>query len=217
MFAIIKSGGKQYKASQNAVLKVEKITGEPGESITFKDILAICEDTGKLHPVSDNAAVHATILDVRKSKKIIVFKKKRRKDYQRLKGHRQWQTVVRISSFSGFSETSTMDQTAAQTEPSVAQKSTTTENKKQATTQKNIIEEKKDTAVVTVAKKVLQPLEKKPEELLYVENIQTSRKKTLFKTDVCLLPQQKNTADDQMFFSIKTQAIACHQSVNINP
>ena len=191
MFAIIKSGGKQYKASQNAVLKVEKITGEPGESITFKDILAICEDTGKLHPVSDNAAVHATILDVRKSKKIIVFKKKRRKDYQRLKGHRQWQTVVRISSFSGFSETSTMDQTAAQTEPSVAQKSTTTENKKQATTQKNIIEEKKDTAVVTVAKKVLQPLEKKPEELLYVENIQTSRKKTLFKTDVCLLPQQK--------------------------
>jgi len=99
MFAVIKTGGKQYKVAQNDVLTLERLDGAEGETISFDEVLMMGSD-GKVtvgSPLIDGATVNAELLETRKGKKIIVFKKKRRKNYQRTKGHRQMETVVRIT------------------------------------------------------------------------------------------------------------------------
>ena len=99
MFAVIKTGGKQYKVSENDEVIVEKILGEPGAIIKLEEVLLIGE-TGKSPTVGDplveNAGVFAEVLDQAKSKKIKIFKKKRRQNYRRTLGHRQQQTVLKI-------------------------------------------------------------------------------------------------------------------------
>ena len=99
MFAVIKTGGKQYKVSENDEVIVEKILGEPGTIIKLEEVLLIGE-TGKSPTVGDplveNAGVFAEVLDQAKSKKIRIFKKKRRQNYRKTLGHRQQQTVLKI-------------------------------------------------------------------------------------------------------------------------
>ena len=100
MFAVIKTGGKQYKVSENDEVIVEKILGEPGAIIKLEEVLLIGE-TGKSPTVGDplveNAGVFAEVLDQAKSKKIKnFFKKKRRQNYRKTLGHRQQQTVLKI-------------------------------------------------------------------------------------------------------------------------
>ncbi len=99
MFAVIKTGGKQYKVEPNRIIRIEKIEGDPGSEVEFKDILMIGEYAKPSFigtPVVQGAAVKARILEQSKSTKVLVFKKKRRQNYRRTKGHRQEMTSVQI-------------------------------------------------------------------------------------------------------------------------
>ncbi len=113
MFAIIKTGGKQYKVAENDVIKVEKLAAEAGSTVTLDDVLMIGE-SGKAAKTASadlsRAAVLAEVLDQSRADKIIVFKKKRRHNYRRKAGHRQHQTVLRIT---GISATGTKPKAAA--------------------------------------------------------------------------------------------------------
>ncbi|MFA7428974.1 MAG: 50S ribosomal protein L21 [Rhodospirillaceae bacterium] len=98
MFAVIKTGGKQYKVAKDDVIAVEKLSGEAGESITFDQVLMVGEKVGA--PVVDGASVTAQVVEQFRSDKVIVFKKKRRQNYRRKHGHRQHQTLVKITAIS---------------------------------------------------------------------------------------------------------------------
>ena len=97
-FAVIRTGGKQYRVTPNAVLTVEKLEAEPGSTVTFHDVLALGGEAGLTlgAPTIAGASVTATVLEQKRGDKIIVFKKKRRQNYRRKKGHRQHLTVLRI-------------------------------------------------------------------------------------------------------------------------
>jgi large subunit ribosomal protein L21 len=99
MFAVIKTGGKQYRVAADDVIVVEKLAGEAGAAVTFDDVLLVSE--GEMvkvgAPTVTGARVTATIVDQRKGDKVKVFKKKRRNTYRRKRGHRQHESVVRIT------------------------------------------------------------------------------------------------------------------------
>lgn len=100
MFAVIQTGGKQYKVAENDVIIIEKMDAEEGKNIVFKDIL-ISGSGDKVTvgaPLVDGAEVTGEVLEQRKGGKVLVFKKKRRQNYRRKRGHRQLETVVRITS-----------------------------------------------------------------------------------------------------------------------
>jgi len=98
MFAVIKTGGKQYRVAAEDVLKVEKIKGEPGEIVQFGDVLVVGGDSVTLGvPTVDGASVAAEVLDQGRGAKVIAFKKRRRKNSRRKRGHRQEFTLVRIT------------------------------------------------------------------------------------------------------------------------
>jgi len=100
MYAVIRTGGKQYKVQENQTLKVEKLDGTEGSQVEFDDILLFSdgETITMGSPKIENASVKAHILKQAKDKKQIVFKYKRRKGYRRMKGHRQNYTEVLIDS-----------------------------------------------------------------------------------------------------------------------
>ena len=103
MFAIVKTGGKQYTVAENDVIVVEKLAGEAGSEIKLEDVLLVGAE-GKTTvgtPLVKGAAVTAEIVEQGKGDKVIIFKKKRRQNYRRTKGHRQEQTVLRIKSIKG--------------------------------------------------------------------------------------------------------------------
>lgn len=95
MYAVIKTGGKQYKVASGDVVKVEKIAGEEGKKVVFNEVLALGETVG--NPFVKGASVEAVVLKQAKDDKIIVFKKKRRQHYRRKNGHRQNITLVKIA------------------------------------------------------------------------------------------------------------------------
>ena len=99
MFAVIKTGGKQYRVAQDDVIKVEKLDGAPGESITFDDVLMVGGGTDTLigAPTVDGASVVGEVVDQARTRKIIIFKKRRRQNSRRRNGHRQSLTEVRIT------------------------------------------------------------------------------------------------------------------------
>ena len=101
MYAVIKSGGKQYRVKAGQTLRLEKLAGDPGSKVKLGDVLMV-EDGGDVkmgNPIA-NAAIEATILETDRADKIIVFKKKRKKQYRRTNGHRQSFTAVRIDKIS---------------------------------------------------------------------------------------------------------------------
>lgn len=103
MFAVIKTGGKQYKVSENDIIDVEKLAANEGDKVTFSEVVAL-ENDGKTSigtPLVENASVEAEVLKQFKEDKIIVFKKKRRHNYRRKQGHRQLATKVKITSIKG--------------------------------------------------------------------------------------------------------------------
>ncbi|HUX80510.1 MAG TPA: 50S ribosomal protein L21 [Alphaproteobacteria bacterium] len=99
MFAIIKTGGKQYKVNANDIIRVEKLAGASGDTIEFTDVLMMGRgDAVKVGaPLVTNARVCGTVLDQIRDDKVIIFKKKRRHNYRRKNGHRQYLTVVKIT------------------------------------------------------------------------------------------------------------------------
>lgn len=98
MYAVIASGGKQYKVEAGQILRLEKLAGEVGEKVQLEPVLMIGgEGEPKIgQPFVEGSSVIATIIDQGKAKKVVVFKKKRRKGYKVKRGHRQPYTAVRI-------------------------------------------------------------------------------------------------------------------------
>jgi large subunit ribosomal protein L21 len=98
-YAVIRTGGKQYRVTQDAVLTVEKLDAEAGATVTFQDVLAIGGEAGLTlgAPTIAGATVTATVVDQTRGAKVIIFKKRRRQNSRRKNGHRQHQTVLRIS------------------------------------------------------------------------------------------------------------------------
>jgi large subunit ribosomal protein L21 len=103
MYAVIRTGGKQYRVKQGDTFNVERLPGEMGEKITFGEVLALGEGASlKIGaPLIAGATVTASIVAQGRSAKVLVFKFKRRKNYQRKKGHRQYFTRVRIEALHG--------------------------------------------------------------------------------------------------------------------
>jgi large subunit ribosomal protein L21 len=98
MFAVIKTGGKQYRVAAEATLEVGKLAGEPGDQITFGDVLVVGGDTPTLGaPLVSGASVVGEIVEHKRGSKIIIFKKRRRHNSRRRNGHRQDFTLVRIT------------------------------------------------------------------------------------------------------------------------
>ncbi|QPJ62572.1 MAG: 50S ribosomal protein L21 [Candidatus Nitronauta litoralis] len=102
MYAVLKTGGKQYKVAEGDELQVEKIEANVGDSITLNEVLMVGGegDPAVGTPLVSGAAVTAEVLDQMKAPKIIVFKKKRRKKYRRKNGHRQPLTKLKITAIS---------------------------------------------------------------------------------------------------------------------
>ena len=98
MFAVIKTGGKQYTVHENDVLWVEKLDVEPGASVNLDEVLMIGDGKNVTvgTPTIAGAMVQATIVEQMRDRKVIIFKKKRRHNYRRKKGHRQNLTVLKI-------------------------------------------------------------------------------------------------------------------------
>jgi large subunit ribosomal protein L21 len=99
MFAVIKTGGKQYKVAKDDIIVVEKLDTETGKKVSFDHVL-MCgsdKDVSIGDPTVSGASVSGEIIEQRKAAKVLVFKKKRRKNYRRKKGHRQNETVVKIT------------------------------------------------------------------------------------------------------------------------
>lgn len=111
MFVIIEHGGKQYKVRKNDIIKVEKIDELENKNVVFKKILFVeNEDNETLigTPYVENFAVKASLIDVIKDKKVLIFKKKRRHNYRRKLGHRQTVAIVKIIDIIPISEISNL-------------------------------------------------------------------------------------------------------------
>ena len=93
-FAIFQTGGKQYRVQNGDTIKVEKIDAESGKEIEFDKILMLGDRVG--NPYVDGARVIATVVEQKRDDKVLVFKKKRRQNYRRTRGHRQYITVLKI-------------------------------------------------------------------------------------------------------------------------
>lgn len=108
MYAIVEIGGHQYKVAENDVLFVDKQNAED-DKLTFDKVLLIKDENGNINvgtPVVEGAEVSATILDTVKADKVLVFKKKRRKGYQKLNGHRQVMSQIQIEGISASGSSS---------------------------------------------------------------------------------------------------------------
>src|SRR5437764_1306201 len=98
MFAVIKTGGKQYRVAEDQLLRIERIKGEPGEIVQPGDVLVLGGDSPQLGvPTISGASVAAEVVQQSRGDKVIAFKKRRRKNSRRRRGHRQEFTLIRIT------------------------------------------------------------------------------------------------------------------------
>jgi len=99
MFAVIKTGGKQYRVAANDVLTIEKLEGAAGDTVEFTEVLMVGEGAGATvgAPLVDGAMVVAEVVEQGRARKVLAFKKRRRQNSKRIRGHRQHQTVVKIT------------------------------------------------------------------------------------------------------------------------
>ncbi|MCP4104772.1 MAG: 50S ribosomal protein L21 [Desulfobacteraceae bacterium] len=112
MYAVVHSGGKQYKVQKGEILRVEKLPGEVGSKVSFGRVLMFSdgENVRIGQPVLDDVTVEGHIVEQGKHKKIIVFKYKRRKRYRKKQGHRQQYTAIRIDNIGGRDSGQTLSQ-----------------------------------------------------------------------------------------------------------
>jgi len=111
MYAVIKTGGKQYRVKAGDLLVVEKLAGEPGADVAFGEVLMLGDGDAVTigAPLVDGATVNATLIETRKGDKVKIFKKIRRQGYRRTKGHRQHESVLRVTSVAGAGKTDKWD------------------------------------------------------------------------------------------------------------
>jgi len=113
MYAVIKTGGKQYRVQPGDTIVVEKLDGDAGSELKFDNVLMLGGEKGVTlgAPLIEGATVGATLIETRKGEKIKIFKKTRRQGYRRTNGHRQHETVLRITGIEGAGETAKWDGT----------------------------------------------------------------------------------------------------------
>ena len=113
MYAVIKTGGKQYRVKPGDMLVVEKLAGDAGAEVAFDQVLMLGEGAEVLvgAPLIEGALVKATLVETRKGDKIKIFKKIRRQGYRRTGGHRQQETVLRVTSIAGQGKSESWDGT----------------------------------------------------------------------------------------------------------
>jgi large subunit ribosomal protein L21 len=113
MYAVIRTGGKQYRVKPGDVLVVEKVAGEAGAEVAFKEVLMLGEGAEVVvgAPLVDGGVVKATLVETRKGEKVKIFKKIRRQGYRRTRGHRQTETVLRVTSVAGGGKSESWDGT----------------------------------------------------------------------------------------------------------
>jgi len=111
MYAVIRTGGKQYRVQPGDVLVVEKLDGEPGAAVAFEEVLMLGEGEAVTvgAPLVEGASVSATLVETRKGDKIKVFKKIRRHGYRRTQGHRQFESVLRVTGIAGAGQEAKWD------------------------------------------------------------------------------------------------------------
>ena len=107
MYAVIKTGGKQYRVQPGDVIVVEKLAGEPGDEVKLDQVLMMGDDVGA--PLVKSAFASAVLVETRKGEKIKIFKKIRRQGYRRTNGHRQMESVLRITGIEGAGEKAKWD------------------------------------------------------------------------------------------------------------
>ena len=154
MYAVIKTGGKQYRVENGDIIEVEKLPADAGSTISLSPVLMFNDDKASKvgNPVIEGAAVSAEVLEQTRGDKIIVFKKKRRKGYRRTIGHRQDLTVLKITDVTGKSKgTSTKTAKAKVTTDDVPDTKKASESK--VTESKTVSAEKKPAAKKPAAKK----------------------------------------------------------------
>ena len=122
MFAVIRTGGKQYRVAPNDVIEIDKIAGKPGDIIELSEVILLGGDGGPKagSPTIAGALVAAEVIEQKLSDKIVVFKKKRRANYRRKKGHRQALTALRITEI--LTDGKTPSKAAPKPEPKKAEK-----------------------------------------------------------------------------------------------
>ena len=113
MYAVIKTGGKQYRVQPGDTIVVEKLDGDAGQELKFDSVLMLGGDNGVTlgAPMIDGAFVGATLIETRKGEKIKIFKKTRRQGYRRTNGHRQMESVLQITGIEGAGESAKWDGT----------------------------------------------------------------------------------------------------------
>ena len=165
MLAVFKTGGKQYSVKSGQILKVEKLNGSQGDSVYFKDVLAVSDASDHTigSPLIKGAIVEAKILEQIRDKKIIVFKKRRRQNYRHTQGHRQYLTVLQIESISVGNKKSKTPTKEVKKQDKVAKNSSKEEMKKAAPKKKAAVKKttvKKKAAVkkTTVKKKAVKKI-----------------------------------------------------------
>jgi large subunit ribosomal protein L21 len=111
MYAVIRTGGKQYRVQPGDLLVVEKLDGEPGANVAFGDVLMLGEGEAVTvgAPLVEGASVSATLIETRKGEKVKIFKKIRRQGYRRTRGHRQLQSVLRVTAIAGAGQEAKWD------------------------------------------------------------------------------------------------------------
>jgi large subunit ribosomal protein L21 len=111
MYAVIRTGGKQYRVQPGDLMVVEKLDGEPGANIAFGDVLMLGEGEAVTvgAPLVEGATVSATLIETRKGEKVKIFKKIRRQGYRRTRGHRQLQSVLRVTAIAGAGQEAKWD------------------------------------------------------------------------------------------------------------
>ena len=127
MYAVIRTGGKQYRVAKDDVITVEQLPGDAGANVTFDEVLLVGEQVGS--PTVEGATVKGKIVEQARGDKIIVFKKKRRKDYKRTLGHRQDLTVVQITDVSGKTKKAKAKKAAAKAPEKTAEDAPAKESK----------------------------------------------------------------------------------------
>ncbi|RAK58207.1 50S ribosomal protein L21 [Phenylobacterium deserti] len=111
MYAVIKTGGKQYRVQPGDLLIVEKLEGEPGAAVSFGEVLMLGNGDSVTvgAPLIEGAAVAATLIETRKGEKVKIFKKIRRQGYRRTRGHRQTESVLRVTGITGAGQEAKWD------------------------------------------------------------------------------------------------------------
>ena len=97
-YAVIRTGGKQYRVEPGSLIRVEKLDGDVGTPVEFNEVLLACGEAIRIGtPLVEGATVRGEIVNHMRDKKVLIFKKKRRKNYRRRRGHRQSLTTVRVT------------------------------------------------------------------------------------------------------------------------